>query len=657
MNLEEIFGENGRLARCLKGYEPRPQQVQMAQAIEQAVRQESHLIVEAGTGVGKSLAYLIPFALWAIEGKKRVVVSTYTKALQEQLVKKDLPFLRDGLGIELRFALCLGSENYLCCRRLAQVRQHGLFDSPGEVGELEQILAWRGKTAHGLRTELAFEPSAKLWGRVSRESDLCLGKECPHIPGCYYREARNRALNAHILVINHHLYFANLAAEGNVLPEFDGVVFDEAHELEEVATNYLGLEVSNFQVRYLLDSLLARRRDRGLLLRWKGMEEERERTEGQVEAVRGTAQEFFFRMADRLQGKKSPYRIRQKEFFPNLLEEPLFQLGKNLRRLKEKAEVEEDEREIQAYEGRCYELATSLRVILQQEEEGCVYWAEAEGEGGRARYSLHAAPIDISAKLKEAVFDRIHPVVLTSATLAVDRSFAFLRGRIGLEEAEELLLDSPFDYAHQALLYLPPALPDPGREPEGHLREVIRQTRGLLEITRGRTFVLFTSYRMLEQAFEALSGTLEELRFLRQGEKPRYRLLEEFKEDPYSVLFGTSSFWQGVDVPGRALECVILAKLPFAVPDDPVIEAKIEHLTAQGQDPFLSYQLPQAVVLLKQGFGRLIRTHGDRGVVAVLDPRIQTRSYGRTFLRSLPSCPRTSSLKQVREFLLGKKWE
>lgn len=655
MTLEEIFGEKGLLARRLKGYEPRPQQVQMARAVERAIREKSHLLVEAGTGVGKSLAYLIPFALWAIDGKERAVVSTYTKALQEQLVKKDLPFLRDILGVELRFALCLGSDNYLCRRRLAQVQQYGLFESREEIGELEKILSWQGKTAQGLRTEMEFEPSTRLWGKVCRESDLCLGKECAHIPECYYRQARQRALDTHILVINHHLYFANLAAAGHVLPEFHALVFDEAHELEEVATDYLGLKVSNFQLRYLLDSLLARRGDRGLLFRWRGAEVEKERAREQVEVVRETAQLFFSQMADRLKGKKSPWRMRRKEFLPNLLEEPLLQLGRALGRMEKTSKDEEEKCELQGHGERCYELASSLRIILQQEQEGCVYWAEAEGEGGRARYSLHLAPIDVSAKLKEAVFDRIHPTVLTSATLAVDRSFAFLRNRIGLEETEELLLDSPFDYAHQALLYLPPGLPDPGQDPDSHLREVIHQTRRLLEITRGRTFVLFTSYRMLEQVFEALSGVLQELRFFRQGEMPRYRLLEAFKEDPYSVLFGTSSFWQGVDVPGRALECVILAKLPFAVPDDPIVEAKIEHLTSQGQNPFLVFQVPHAVVLLRQGFGRLIRTRRDRGVVAVLDPRLQTRSYGRTFLRSLPSCPRTSSLDKVREFLWEKK--
>jgi len=649
--LGEILGSRGIIARRLKHYEERKEQIQMATEIERAIRQGKHLIIEAGTGIGKSLAYLIPFIYWAIRENKRVIVSTYTKTLQEQLIKKDLPFLKEALGVNFRFALGMGGENYLCPRRLAQARFYGLLDTKKEVKELEKIFQSESHLEDGLKSELDFEPLAKVWNRVCRQPDLCLGKRCPYHRDCYYMKAKKKEQKAQILVVNHHLFFAHIASGEKVLPQFEAVVFDEAHNLEDVATSFLGIKVFSGEIRNLLNGLFNARTQRGFLFRISNLKErELHLLEEVVNEARRANNIFFSRLKEELPSGVTKQRIREKGFLANVLDESLSNLIVGLSSLVGDKRNEEERVELTSYLSRCTEIRDNLRVILGQERENYVYWAEAVSQE-RKNNALCAAPINIARELKTRVFDRIKVVILTSATLATNNNFSYVRERLGLEDGRGLVISSPFDYSRQVILYIPPQMPDPWGESHLYSFRVIEEVKKILRITKGATFVLFTSFQMLNQVYEELKEELDELNIFRQGDMPRYQLLEKFKKEKGSVLLGTNTFWQGVDVPGDALQCVIITKLPFAVPNDPVVEAKIEFLKAQDKNPFLSYQIPQAIILLKQGFGRLIRSKEDKGVVAILDPRLKTRHYGRMFLDSLPQCRVTSRLVAVEEFM------
>ena len=652
LKVEDILGEGGIISRKLSNYEQRPEQIEMARAIEKAIAGRNHLIVEAGTGIGKSLAYLIPFIRWAAEeGGSRVVISTYTKTLQQQLVEKDLPFLKDALELDFKFSLSLGSQNYLCLRRLNQARNYGLFESKREVAEISRIFQWEIDSKTGLRQELEFEPSGKVWGRVARESDLCLGKHCPHREECYYNKARTREFESQVLVINHHLYFANLASGGRVLPDFETAVFDEAQNLEEVAANYLGIEISNVRIRFLLDSILNPRTGKGLLARISGLgNKERERIEDLVEKVRVLSGDFFSRVVPQFEQENLTRRIWEKNFVPHLLEEPLSNLSLALSSLSALGESEEEKLELTAFSNRCREIRLGLKTIIGQELDDYVYWLEIGEKAGGTRCALRATPLNIAGILKKELFEAIKPVILTSATLSTNNNFEYLKERVGFEEGEELLLTSPFDYSRNVLLYLPRRMPDPGLELDLYQEEVGEEVENILKVTGGRAFVLFTSFEMMGRVYRKVKESLRSYKLLKQGDKPRYRLVEEFRRNTKAILFGTYSFWQGIDVPGRALECVIISKLPFAVPDEPITQAKMEKLAEENKDPFVHYQVPQAVILLKQGFGRLIRTREDRGIVAILDPRLKTKSYGKMFLNSLPSCPQISGLEEIRKF-------
>lgn len=650
-NIEEILGKRGIVAQHLEHYEERKEQIQMAMEVERAIDEGEHLIVEAGTGVGKSLAYLIPFIYWAVEENRRVVVSTHTKTLQEQLIKKDLPFLKEALGLDFHFTLAMGGENYLCLRRLAQARFYGLLDTRKEVEELDAIFQSQPHLKTGLKSELSFEPSGRIWNKVCRQADLCLGKRCPYYRDCYYMKAKKEEQKSQILVVNHHLFFAHLASGEKVLPPFEAVVFDEAHTLEDVATSFLGIKVFSGQITNILNGLFNPRTQRGFLLRISNLKEEK-RTflKKLVDEARMANDLFFSRLREKLSFEALKQRIKEKDFLPNLLNEPISNLTSELDSLLDENRGEEEALELSFYIARCMEIRDNLRTILGQEKEDYVYWAEIFSTEG-ANYALCAAPINVAEELKIRVFDKIKVVVLTSATLATNKSFGYIRKRIGLDDGRELLLSSPFDYSSQAIIYIPPQMPEPWEESHLYFSKVVEEAKKILRITEGSTFILFTSFQMLNQVYEELKRDLDGFNILRQGDMPRYQLLENFKRKRGSVLLGTNTFWQGVDVPGEALRCVIIAKLPFAVPSDPVIEAKIEFLRSKGENPFLSYQVPQAIILLKQGFGRLIRSKEDKGVVAILDPRLRTRYYGRLFLNSLPQCRMTSSLAEVEEFM------
>jgi ATP-dependent DNA helicase DinG len=632
LKVENILGEGGIISRKLKSYESRVEQIEMARAIEKAISGGKHLIVEAGTGIGKSLAYLVPF-------------------LQQQLVEKDLPFLKDALELDFQFALSLGSQNYLCLRRLNQARSYGLFETRREVAEISKIFQWEIDSKTGLRQELDFEPSGKVWGKVSRESDLCLGKSCFYKDQCYYNKARLKEFESQIIVVNHHLYFANLASGGRVLPNFEAVVFDEAQNLEEVATNYLGIEISNDRIRFLLDSIFNPRTGKGLLRRISRLEEkERKKIENLTEEVRALSRNLFSEVITQFGKESLTRRIREKNFIPNLLKEPLASLSLALSSLSSLSGNEEEKLELTAFSNRCQEIKLGLNTIIEQKLEGYVYWLEITEKTRGTKCTLQATPLNIAHILKEELFEAIRPVVLTSATLSTNNNFEYLKGRLGFEEGDELLLASPFDYPQNVLLYLPRHMPDPNLEFDLYQDKVTEEVKNILEVSGGRAFVLFTSFEMLEKVYRKAKRSLCSYKLFRQGDKPRYRLVEEFKRNRNSVLFGTYTFWQGIDIPGKALECVIISKLPFAVPDEPVTEAKMEKLAEERKDPFIHYQVPQAIILLKQGFGRLLRTKKDRGIVAILDPRLKTRFYGKMFLSSLPHCREIANLEEIKKF-------
>jgi ATP-dependent DNA helicase DinG len=649
--IHEIFGREGLLSRHIERYEFRTAQQEMALAIEKIIDEEGQLLVEAGTGVGKSLAYLVPFIFWAHRESRKVLISTYSRALQLQLVEKDLPFLHGMLGIPFRFALCLGGQNYLCLRRFNQVNAHGSFETLDEVKDMRRLAEWQERTATGLKSELAFEPLPALWTRISRESDLCAGWKCPFTTGCYYQEARAKQRESHLLVVNHHLFFANLASGERVLPPYNAVVFDEAHNIEDVAAHYLGIELSTTRIKHLLDSLYNPRTGRGMLARATTDDVKiLEAGKKSIEELRSCADLFFDEVVEKCTSMKPPYRLRKGQWIFNSIKEPLERLISPLKALRGSLSVEDESLEIGAYIGRIEEISSQLEILIEQSEPDYVYWVELNRRGGGYRTVLHGAPINVAALLEEQVFSETAPLVLTSATLSTARSFDYVKDRLGIPSPSELILDSPFNYRENTLLYLSRDLPDPGRQAEGFEKAVLLRVQELLAITGGRTFVLFTSLRLLEKAYELISHDSAGLTVMKQGDMPHYRMIEQFKNDEKAVLLGTNTFWQGVDIPGRALEAVIITKLPFAVPDDPLTEARIEFLESHSLEPFTGYQLPQAIIWLKQGFGRLIRGHDDRGMVAILDPRVVTRSYGRKFISSLPACSRTSEIVDVRAF-------
>ena len=636
MNALKILGETGMIAQAMRmAYEHRPQQIEMAAAVEKSLRDKSHLIVEAGTGVGKSLAYLVPLVLWTREENCRAVVATYTKALQQQLVDKDLPFLKNVLG-DFRYALCVGGENYLCLRRFDYLCIGNLYEQ-NEIEPLNRLFAWSTMTRTGLRSELDIEPPPGLWAKACRQTDLCFGKDCSYYKDCFYLKAKSIEQQAHILVANHHLFFADMATGGNVLPQYKAVVFDEAHQVEDVATDYLGVEVTNFSVKYLLDTLLSQRTRKGLLTRLTVQDADAQILRGMVDGLRVISDNFFLNLHPLL-SKEAALRIRQRKIVPDILSEPLMELRDSLLELT--VESQEEELEVKAFAARAQALASAVRINLDQSAEGFVYWAEREN----MRYRLVASPIDVADTLRENLFGKADTVILTSATLSAAGAFTYVKNRLGLDAPTELQLDSPFDFENQALLYIATGLDD--QQASGYQERFDAELKSVLTITQGRTLVLFTSYGQLRKSAETLRKELPELGFLCQGEMPAYRLIEQFKTLPSAVLMGTASFWQGIDIPGEALQCVVIAKLPFAVPDEPIVEARMERL----KNPFFEYQVPQATLLFRQGFGRLIRTKTDRGAVAVLDSRIMTKNYGKWFLKSIPKCRITDERERFREF-------
>jgi len=645
-------------------YEFRRGQLQMAEAVELALREKRHLIVEAGTGTGKTLAYLMP----VIRSGKRVIISTGTKNLQEQLFYKDVPFLEQALsgdansGSRLSVCYMKGRNNYLCRKKLYDLTDQPVLSGLEEIEQYQAIAAWEKTTGTGDRAELAELPEASLlWHKLDARADACIGQKCSQFERCFITEMRRKAMESDIVIVNHHLFFADLAiklqADGapdaGILPDAAAVIFDEAHEIEDVAGNYFGISVSNLRMEDLARDV-------------EGSMQRNRMLSASVSGALGSLRErsqFFFSLLPPGDGRFA-FDTRREFLEENgdefvALNQALTRLSGELEALPQKPE------EVFQFARRAQEIQAQLAYAMEAEDPNTVFWIERRGGRGRAssprgsaektrdsfqgrqNVFLQATPIDVGPILRECLWSKLECAVLTSATLAVGGGFEYIRQRLGMEHARESVLPSHFDYESQALFYVPPDLPDP-RTPQ-FTAIAAERIRKLLQITRGRAFVLFTSYAQMNQIYQQLLGILD-YPMLKQGDAPKSALLEEFRLTPNAVLFATSSFWQGVDVQGEQLSCVIIDRLPFAVPSDPVVAARVKAIDAGGGNAFFDYQVPAAVITLKQGFGRLIRSLHDRGLLVLLDNRILKKQYGRVFVESLPKYKRTTDIKVVEEW-------
>ena len=665
--VSQVFAADGPLARNLTAFEPREGQLEMAKRVARAFEDGGVLLAEAGTGTGKTLAYLVP----AILSRERVLISTGTKNLQEQIYFKDIPALRDALGVPFTATYMKGRANYLCLHRLDKLTE-GVNEGM-DGGFLPIVREWAGRTDTGDRAELEDLPEdVPFWNDVSATAETCLGTECSRYDDCFVTRMRQRAAAADIVIVNHHLLCADAAvrksAYGEVIPACHHAILDEAHQLEDVATQYFGFSVSTYRVE-----ALARDVDRLLGSDAIGDPRNRHEVERAVERLRNQARSFFadlasgHRTGDRPRGEE---RVRTSEGSLacaadaaasltgalDLVESTLALLPgpanldsadakdvDDARDARDARDTTDADEEAAALARRARELRQDIRFLLRAGDAEYVYFVEFRGKG----VFLRASPIDVSAIVRDLVLDRMRTTVLTSATLTVDGTFEYIRSRLGVAGADQVRLPSEFDFATQAILYLPRQMPDPRSAdfPLAAGREVIE----ILKRSRGRAFVLFTSYATLRAVHAVAEMALEYPMFV-QGTAPRTELLRQFRATPHAVLFATSSFWQGVDVAGEALSCVIIDKLPFTSPGDPITAARIDAIRAEGGEPFDEYQVPLAILALQQGLGRLIRHRQDRGVLAVLDPRIRTKGYGRRFIDSLPPAPVVHDLHAVEAF-------
>ena len=648
--IQRVFGEGGLVAQFHEGYEYREGQIKMAEAIARTFQEKKHLIVEAGTGTGKTLAYLVPAIAESIGKNKRIIISTGTKNLQEQLMEKDIPFLQQILPKKFSAAYMKGRSNYACIYRIAKSDHQPILDGLDDLDHFTQVRAWSHETKTGDRAELTYLPeNLEFWNRINAKSETCIGQKCPDFEPCFITRMRAGAEAADIVIVNHHLFFADLSVRGyqfgKVIPDYGAVIFDEAHLIEDIAADYFGFQISNFQIDELV------------------------RDANQLPIADAVATSNIMRSSTRVTGLAEQFWVRFKQAsrdaegrFPLLpdafahrgvngdddltpLGEAYHDLDEALARLVTDLDVfSEKIPEADSVVRRIKQARSDLKFIVEQADRNFVYWLERRGRG----IFLQASPVDVSELLKTKLFDKVGTCVLTSATLSTNGSFNFIRDRLGLTagQTNTLVAPSSFDYEKQSILYLPKAMPDP-RAPEFSQMAAAEIVR-ILQVTRGHAFVLCTSNQSMAALFELVSSRIGYPCFL-QGSMSKTGLLEKFRETPNAVLFATSSFWQGVDVRGDQLSCVIIDKLPFAVPSDPIVAARSKFIDDNGGRSFFDYSVPQAVISLKQGIGRLIRSRTDRGVIAILDPRLRTKGYGRDFLNSLPRMRITGELKDVAE--------
>lgn len=665
--MHHIFGPDGPLAKHHPHYEYRAGQIKMAEAVWEAIHEGGHLCVEAGTGTGKTLAYLIP----ALDAHERVIISTGTKNLQEQLYYKDIPFLEKALGRRLRVTYMKGRANYVCLYRLKKQARAPVLEKLEDVDYFEAVRSWALQSETGDRAELTDLPeNLSFWSHIDARSEICLGRECPEYEECFITRMRQRAEDSDIVIVNHHLFFADVVLRGNdygaVIPDYSIAIFDEAHLLEDIASEYFGHQVSPYRLTDLIADVqralitdadkasdifkicarLKQRADR-FWMHFIVAENASPRKSGTMpssnEETRCVLEPGFI-WRERTEPEERTTLFHSGEAPGSSLTpagKHLVELLNTLTLLETTlASIKDPPQEIKRLVQRTGEIYKDLEFIMSCSRPDYVYWYERR----HRHVFLRATPIDVSDILAEYVFDRLPTVILTSATLASDQSFRFIRSRLGIREARELIVPSHFDFQRQVILYLPPHMPDP-RHP-AFLDCAVEEIANILHITAGRAFVLFTSIHQMNAAYERVSRQVP-FPCLVQGQGSKSGLLETFKRTPHAVLFATSSFWQGVDVQGEALSCVIIDRLPFAVPTDPVIAARQRYIEERGGNAFYEYSVPQAVLMLKQGLGRLIRSKDDVGVLSVLDPRLRTKAYGQVFLRSLPPCPITDNLTEI----------
>lgn len=645
--MEEIFGKDGLIAKYHRNYEHRFGQIKMAEAVLKAFEEKKHLIVEAGTGTGKTLAYLVPAIAASLATNKRVVISTGTKNLQEQLMEKDIPFLQKIMPKKFTAAYMKGRSNYACLYKIKKAESQPILEGLDEMDYFDEVRQWSRETETGDRAELVNLPeNISFWTRINAKSESCIGQQCPDFEACFITKMRQKAEDADILIVNHHLFFADLNVRGNqygkVLPDYGAVIFDEAHLIEDIAADYFGFQVSSFQIDELV-------RDADALPITDAMAT-RDLTKIGAKII-GLADQFWIRFTQaRDKDGRFPLvpnafaqKISNGEIHATPLGEAYFALDSALERLETAIDVHAEKMpEAESLLKRARQTRFDLDFVCSQSEKNYVYWLEKRGRG----MFLRASPIDVSTLLQEKLFEKTETVVLTSATLSTNGKFDFIKDRLGLEDKKTatLLAPSAFNYEQQAIIYIPKAMPDP-RAPE-YTQHAANEIIKLLQITHGRAFVLSTSNFGMNALYELVSMRVN-YPCLVQGSMSKAGLLDRFRKTPNAVLFATSSFWQGVDVRGEQLSCVIIDKLPFAVPSDPVVAARTRFIDENGGKSFFDYSVPQAVITLKQGIGRLIRSKTDKGVIALLDTRLRTKSYGRDFLNSLPRTRITAELKDV----------